>query len=224
MSSVINKTTQGCAKRLLNGLVLSLLYLFSATALGAVVNEGTKKIVPLPEGSVTKAEGLQSWGRIYEVASHPRCANCHVGSDNYPMWSGPSYGTARRHGMKINAGVSRIGAETLLCSTCHMNTNSNLPHGAPGVASAWRLAPLELEWFGKSSPEICRQFRDPERNGNRTFLKIANHISHDHILSWAWNPGGNREPAPYSLAEHVQDILRWGAAGMPCPGEPVARN
>ena len=169
--------------------------------------------------SVNREQGLISWQRIYEVASHPRCANCHVGDSPYPMWSGPSYGSARRHGMNINAGVSRIGAESLLCSTCHTNSNSDEAHGAPGVQSPWRLAPIEAAWFGKNSSEICHQLRDPQRNGNRTFEDIATHLGHDVILHWAWRPGGDREPAPYSLSEHVADILTWGEAGMPCPGD-----
>lgn len=48
-------------------------------------------------------------------------------------------------------------------------------------------------------------------------LTIAEHLNHDLILHWAWLPGGNREPAPYSLQEHVNDILAWGVAGTPCP-------
>ena len=72
-----------------------------------------------PPATATREEGLAAFDRIYEVASHPRCSNCHVGADNLPMWSGPSYGKTRPHGMNVNAGASRIGAETLLCSTCH---------------------------------------------------------------------------------------------------------
>ena len=37
--------------------------------------------------------GLAAWSKIHEVFSHPRCANCHVGPDNMPIWSGSSYGT-----------------------------------------------------------------------------------------------------------------------------------
>jgi hypothetical protein len=36
--------------------------------------------------------GLAAWSKIHEVFSHPRCANCHVGPDNVPIWSGSSYG------------------------------------------------------------------------------------------------------------------------------------
>ena len=196
---------------LLGGLVAALV--------GAAIQAETVNINPPAEGSVSEADGLEAWARIFEVTSHPRCANCHVGADNIPMWSGPSYGNPRPHGMNINAGESRIGAETLLCSTCHVTSASGnpIPHAAPRVAMEWQLAPVEAEWFGKTSPEICDQLRDPDRNGGRTFLEIAEHLDHDLILHWAWEPGGTREPAPYSLQEHVNDVLIWGVAGMPCP-------
>ena len=175
-------------------------------------------------GTVSKEEGLAAWARIYEVASHPRCANCHVGKDNLPMWSGPSYGETRPHGMNIDAGLSRIGAEYVLCSTCHVNSvatdrGNDEPHAAPHVATIWRLAPVAAEWFGKSSNYVCNQIRDPARNAGRTYLDIARHLDHNVIIHWAWNPGGNREAAPYSLQEHVEDILKWGMAGLPCDSD-----
>ena len=191
--------------------------IWSLSCLLGVAN-AAKPAGPEP-GSVSPAAGLTHWARIYEVASHPRCANCHVGDSPYPMWSGPSFEQTQRHGMNVHAGASRIGAESLLCSTCHRQQNSAEPHGAPGAKDVWRLAPIEAAWFGKSSDEICQQLRDPARNGNRTFQDIAAHLGHDVILYWAWNPGGKRQPAPHSLAEHVADILAWGAAGMPCPGD-----
>ena len=196
-----------------------------ALALGALVSpafaEGENvTIEPPAEGSISEAQGLEAWARIYEVASHPRCSNCHVGAENLPMWSGPSYGRTRAHGMNIQGGESRIGAETVLCSTCHaINTQggNDGPHMAPQVAMNWQLAPVEAAWFGRSTVEICEQLRDPERNGGRDFMAIASHLDHDLILHWAWSPGGGREPAPYSLQEHVNDILAWGVAGYPCP-------
>ena len=172
----------------------------------------------VPEG-VSRADGLAAWDRIYAVASHPRCATCHVGKSDRPMWSGPSYGKARPHGMNIRAGESRIGAETIPCRTCHVTNDSggnDQAHGAPQVADAWRLAPVEADWFGRSSDEICAQLRDEDLNGGRTFLEIADHLGHDVILRWACTPGGGREPAPFSLEEHTADVLAWGAAGMPC--------
>jgi len=181
------------------------------------------EITPPAEGSVSQEQGLEAWSRIYEVASHPRCANCHTGESDRPMWSGPSYGKTRVHGMNIQAGKSRIGAETLLCQTCHTTKNEDwasaneTPHAAPRVAMNWSLAPVEAHWFDRTTEQICAQLRNPDTNGNRDMLQIAEHLNHDLILHWAWAPGGGREPAPYSLQEHVNDILAWGVAGMPCP-------
>jgi|TARA_B110000908_G_scaffold162252_1_gene207462 hypothetical protein len=178
-------------------------------------------IEPAAAGSISTDEGLEAWDRAYEVTSHPRCANCHVGPSERPMWSGPAYGKTRAHGMNVMAGESRIGAETIQCSTCHAYREgvNDIPHAAPQVAMNWQLAPIEADWFGKSSQEICAQLRDPERNGGRTMIELAEHLNHDLILHWAWNPGGGRQPAPYSLQEHIDDLLIWGVAGFPCAND-----
>ena len=178
----------------------------------------------VPEaGSVPAAEGTAAFERIYEVVSHPRCANCHVGEDNRPMWTGPSYGQPRPHGMNITAGESRIGAETLLCSTCHRTNGDHDtdPHAPPRAGLDWRLPPVAFQWFDRSPAQVCAQLSDPERTGGRDWVALAEHLvedaGHRGFVLWGWNPGGTREPAPYSLQTHVEDILAWGAAGMPCP-------
>ena len=204
-----------------NPLVIATSCLLTASAVLAAGD--TIEINPLPAGSVSPQDGLAAWDRIYEVTSHPRCSNCHTGPSDRPMWSGPSYGKTRVHGMNIQAGDSRIGAETLLCGTCHTTKDADwakantTAHAAPRVAADWQLAPTEANWFGQTSPTICAQLRDPDQNGDRNILELAEHLDHDVILHWAWTPGGNREPAPYSLQEHVNDLLAWGAAGTPCP-------
>ena len=178
-------------------------------------------IAPAEAGSFTPQDGLDAWDRVYEVTSHPRCSNCHVGPSERPMWSGPAYGKTRPHGMNIMAGESRIGAETIQCSTCHAyrEGGNDFPHAAPQVAMNWQLAPVEADWFGKTSQEVCTQLRDPDRNGGRTMIELAQHLNHDLILHWAWNPGGGREAAPYSLQEHIDDLLVWGVAGFPCESD-----
>jgi len=195
----------------------------AALSVSVMAAQDKVDIQPPLEGSVTKEQGLEAWSRIFEVASHPRCANCHTGESDRPMWSGPAYGKTRVHGMNIQAGNSRIGAEHILCSTCHTTKNedwdnANLTaHAAPRVAMSWALAPVEAHWFDRTSEQICTQLRDRKTNGDRDTLQIAEHLNHDLILHWAWAPGGGREPAPYSLQEHVNDILAWGVAGTPCP-------
>ena len=203
---------------------MALTIAFAGTPTWAAEPVGTNRVInDFAPGSVSEQDGLANWRKFYEIASHPRCANCHVGADNRPMWSGPSYGKTRRHGMNINAGESRIGAESVPCSACHTTLKqpdpraNAQPHTPPKVAMAWQLAPVEAAWFGKSSAYICEQIKDPARNGDRSIRDVAAHLDHDLILHWAWQPGGNRQPAPYSLQEAMDFLMKWAAAGAPCP-------
>jgi hypothetical protein len=144
--------------------------------------------------------GLAVWSKIHDVFSHPRCANCHVGPDNVPIWSGSSYGPkARPHGMNINAGTSRSGIESIACNACHSEHNVSLPHGPPG-AHGWRLAPVTMQWFGKSSAEICAQIKD--RRAMATSSPSRRSLSTSSMMiRWSFgvgtrDPGGSRRPIP----------------------------
>lgn len=163
-----------------------------------------------------RAEALAQWEKIFEVFSHPRCANCHV-EDDSPRWSGPHYGVTRIHGFDVSRGLSGFGNPGQRCTTCHFETNAQIEHGPPG-APHWHLAPAEMAWFGKSSAEICAQISDPERNGDRTMLEVAEHVRDDALVGWGWAPGPGREPAPGSADELYAAIVAWTEAGAQCPG------
>lgn len=185
-------------------------FVFNASA---QVNSLERENSPEP---LKAQEASRAWNKIYEVFSHPRCANCHVPDDNLPRWSGPNYGKTSVHGMHISGGPSRIGVETVMCSTCHAHTNSDEPHGPPG-APVWMLAPVEMLWWQQSSKQICEQIKDPARNGGRTLEEVAHHIEEDELVHWGWNPGIGREPAPYSARETAAFVNLWADAGAPCP-------
>lgn len=206
-------------------LIAALIATFPALAADTKSHGNHGLTVPqLKKGAANKAEGLNAWSKIYRVAQHPRCANCHVDERNIPMWSGLTRGdTARPHGMNINAGVSRIGAERLPCQTCHATSTrpNTQAHAAPHTGIAWQLAPVEFVWFGVSSADLCRQMRDPARNGGRNGEGLIEHIVHDAsvrgFIAWGFDPGAGREPAPGTLQEHLNDLGKWVSAGMPCP-------
>jgi len=176
-----------------------------------------------PPGGVGKSEGLEAWRRIEAVVTHPRCANCHVGPDNIPMWTVVGENKTRPHGMNIRAGESRTGAGTLVCSACHMTSMApnEVPHAPPHVGLPWQLAPVEFVWFGKTGAEICVQMRDPKRNGGRDAAGLVEHLWHDAerngFIPWGWNPGGGRSTPPGTFERHAKDVTMWGAAGQPCP-------
>lgn len=179
--------------------------------------------------AVDKTQALAQWAKVYAVFSHPRCANCHVGTDNRPRWSGAhykySFGVDQDwgfHAMFIHGGEAkepggiRDGAGSMACNTCHMQQNSPIHHGPPG-APIWALAPVEMEWWRKSSPQICEQIKDPARNGKRSIEEVAAHIEHDALVQWGWAPGPGRQPAPHSAQETALALRIWAASGAPCP-------
>lgn len=192
--------------------------LIAAIALFATAASAQDAAAPQPATTpaASAKAGLAAWDEVYRVASHPRCANCHVGADNLPVWSGPSYDKRRPHGMNISGGESRIGAEFIPCQTCHMETQTGAPHAAPG-APHWQLAPVEMQWIDKTSAQICAQFKDPAMNGGRSLDEMAVHVRDDALVAWGWKPGGTREPAPGSAEETYQALKVWEAAGAPCP-------
>ncbi len=190
----------------------------------ALASDGHGLVIKTPPvGSVSRTDGLQAWEKIHAVVSHPRCVNCHTDEQNLPMWSGPEYGDARPHGMNIHAGESRIGAETLTCQTCHVTSTrpNTVPRAAPHTGMEWRLAPAEFLWFGVDGRTICEQIRDPERNGGRDGAGLVEHIMHDAekkgFITWGFDPGAGREPAPGGMQAHLDDMIVWVAAEMPCP-------
>ncbi|KAB1070878.1 hypothetical protein F6X51_21040 [Methylobacterium planeticum] len=177
----------------------------------------------LPSGSVSSQAGLEAWTRIEAVVTHPRCANCHVDAAGIPMWTPAGETKTRAHGMNIHAGESRIGAETIACSTCHItSTDPNEPAPAPLRSGIdWQLAPVEFLWFDKTGAEICEQLKDAKRNGGRDTAGLLEHLRHDASLNGfiprAWQPGAGRSTPPGSFEDHVKDVALWGAAGQPCP-------
>jgi hypothetical protein len=143
------------------------------------------------------------------VIQHPRCLNCHPRTDR------PTQTAAMRpHAPAVTRGPDGGGAMTLRCTTCHQAANSPAS-GVPGNPK-WALAPVEQAWQGRSLGEICRQLLDPARS-HMTRAELLEHMAHDELVGWAWNPGGDRTPAPGTQAAFGELIAGWLEAGAQCP-------
>ena len=201
-------------------LILGALSVSTGLAFAQATDDGTATDETAPPVGVSEPSqlGLETWAKIYEVFSHPRCANCHV-EDEHPRWSGDHYGAqAGNHAMNIQRGPDGFGHPALQCQTCHGESNSAELHGPPG-APHWHLAPAEMVWFEKSSSHICNQIKDPARNGDMTLEEVAVHVRDDKLVAWGWAPGKGREPAPGSAEETYRLLQTWIAESAPCPSE-----
>ena len=145
-----------------------------------------------------------------KVLQSPRCLNCH------PVGDRPSQ-TDRMtpHRPVVVRGADGHGAPGLPCTACHRAANY-AESGVPGNPQ-WHLAPASMAWAGKSLGEICRQIKDPERNGGRDMAALLKHMAEDSLVGWAWAPGGKRTPAPGTQAEFGALMRAWADSGAVCP-------
>ncbi|MEN3148625.1 Isoquinoline 1-oxidoreductase subunit [Neorhizobium sp. IRAMC:178] len=152
-----------------------------------------------------------------KVIQHPRCVNCHPATDR------PLQGANMRpHQPPVVRGDGGMGLPGMQCTTCHSAENTPVVGQADTVKSipgnpAWHLAPVEMAWVGKSLGQICQQIKDPARNGGKSMDEIVEHMAHDELVGWGWNPGAGREPVPGTQAEFGELISAWVKSGAACP-------
>ncbi len=150
-----------------------------------------------------------------KVIQNPRCMNCH------PAGGRPTQGVDMHpHNPPVVRGEGDMGAAGMQCATCHLEANTPIRtasiHSVPGNPQ-WRLAPIEQAWQGKSLGDICRQIKDPARNGGKTLAQLHEHMAKDELVAWGWDPGVGREPAPGTQAQFGEIIQAWIATGAACP-------
>jgi hypothetical protein len=145
-----------------------------------------------------------------KVLTHPRCVNCHPAGDR-PRQADVS----RPHQPPVWRGADGYGLPAMRCPICHTQANFD-PAGVPGNP-IWHLAPLEMAWEGKTLAEICAQIKDPARNGNRSLAALIEHIGEEPLVSWAWEPGYGRQPAPGTQKQAHALVEAWVKTGAACP-------
>lgn len=155
---------------------------------------------------------FQAFQKAATVIRHPRCVNCHIPGDQ------PLNGAdGDVHPMLVKRGVDGQGTAALRCSTCHQETNGELPHGPPGIIKGWQLPSPQnrLAWAGLNDREMCRGIlKVMTENGTRS--KIAEYMGTDPRVLWAWDPGPGREKPSMDRLEFVELIKIWIEKGASC--------
>jgi hypothetical protein len=166
----------------------------------------------------TPARSRALFTEAAKVIMHPRCVNCHPASDR------PTQGNdMHAHSPSAARGVDGAGVPGNTCGACHTERNVDILQGQqtsfrsiPGHPR-WHLAPIEMAWEGKSTGEICRQMKDPRRNGGRGLELLHEHLAQDDLVAWGWHPGSGRDPVP-GTQELLGELIRaWIDSGAECP-------
>lgn len=187
----------------------------SLLAIAAAPSRDPQTLRPLSDfaGISDRAERSRAiYGEVARVIQGPRCLNCH------PATRQPLQGDDM-HPHSPPVSLTKMSL-ALNCRTCHHDNNTDVFAGhiqsIPGNPK-WMLAPVEMAWVGKSSAEICRQIKDPARNGDRTLAQLHEHMAKDELVGWGWHPGRGRTPSPGTQAEFGELFGAWIASGAECP-------
>jgi len=183
---------------------------------------GLAVLLATPAGVAVAAEpaaaqtGLAAFETVRKVFQHPRCQNCHIPGDA-PL----QFDEGRAHGQNVVRGAGGRGAPGLPCSTCHAAQNApasygpSMPPGAPG----WHLPPPQapMVFIALSPARLCATIKDPKATRGRDLAAMLEHVRHDKLVLWGWEPGVGRAPVGVPHAEFVEAFRTWMKAGAPCP-------
>lgn len=143
-----------------------------------------------------------------------RCANCHPASDT------PTQGDAMTpHAQGVTRGKDGKGVYGMKCNTCHQAENLEGDHMPPGVPN-WHMPPADqkMVFQGLTAGQLCRQLKDPSKNGGRKTAKEAiHHLEEDPLVHWAWTPGNGRTLPPMSYEDFMAKMNAWVENGAACP-------
>ena len=177
---------------------------------GSSLTEEQAAAAPDPE----KAKAaFQEAAKVFFSA---RCANCHPASDT------PTQGDAMEpHTMGVTRGKDGRGVYGQKCTTCHQNENLDGAHLPPGTSKDWHMPPADqkMVFQGLSPGQLCRNFKDPSKNGgHKTLAAAMEHVQKkDPLVIWAWEPGNGRTIPPMGLEAFLAKVQEWVDNGGACP-------
>ena len=164
---------------------------------------------PKPDANASQAAFVE----VYKVLISPRCQNCHPAGDA-PLQGDDSH----VHIQNVKRGADGHGVAAMRCNACHQDHNLPGAHMPPGNPK-WSLpAPgHKMVFVGRSAGALCRQLKDPKQNGGRSIEQLFDHVAHDDLVGWGWNPGDGRALPPLSREKTADAMRAWIDGGASCP-------
>lgn len=203
-------------------LCVAALSTFAASGCGEALRAKEAPVSPPPLPSEKGLKGVAEFAQIQDdsrrsvalfqemgkVILSPRCVNCHSASDR-PLQSERGI----PHQPAVVRGDDGFGAPGLPCSACHGETNFRNMPGAP----KWSMPPLEMAWQDRTLGQICEQLKDQAKNGGKSHADLLEHIKHDKLVGYGWQPPGQLTPAAGSQALMGELFEAWLDSGATCP-------
>ncbi|MCB9899448.1 MAG: hypothetical protein H6825_15685 [Planctomycetes bacterium] len=168
-----------------------------------------------PARDTPRLSASAAWDVIYDVLQSPRCLNCHPAGDT-PLVGDESL----PHPQNVRRGPNGSGVFGMRCDTCHQDRNLSDAHLPPGAPN-WHLPhpALPLIFEGRDKSALCEQLRDPARNGRKSPAQLAEHMLHDPLVLWGWDPGPGRAAVPIPREVFDAAVEDWVAGDCGCPDD-----
>lgn len=169
-------------------------------------------VAATPKKTTRDDTAREAFAAAYPVLMHPRCMNCHPKGDA-PLQGDDSH----VHIQNVKRGPDGHGKFGMKCGACHQDRNlagANMPPGTPDWHLPSPTMPLVFE--GKTANTLCRQMKDPARNGGKSLHGVIDHLE-TPLVKWGWSPGEGRTTPPTSYAEFVRNMRTWVDKGGACP-------
>jgi cytochrome c5 len=162
------------------------------------------------------AKARAAFNEAVKVFFSARCANCHPAGDI------PTQGDEMApHTMAVTRGKDGKGVYGQTCTTCHQNENLAGEHMPPGTSKDWHMPPADqkMVFQGLTAGQLCRQFKDPGKNGgHKTLAEAMDHVfKKDPLVVWGWNPGNGRTVPPMTFEAFAAKVQEWVDNGGACP-------
>lgn len=176
----------------------------------SVINEADIPLASDPE----KAKA--AFSEAVKVFFSARCANCHPAGDI------PTQGDEMTpHTQGVTRGADGKGVYGMKCTTCHQMENLPGVHLPPGTSKDWHMPPAnqKMVFQGLMPSQLCRNFKDPAKNGgHKTLREAMEHIQQkDALVMWGWDPGNGRTLPPMSFEDFSAKVEEWVKSGGACP-------
>jgi hypothetical protein len=189
------------------------LLLLAAACAGAAALSARRDAAAVARPADKEAGARAAFLDVYKVLMHPRCLNCHPSGDA-PLQGDDSH----VHLQNVQRGEDGKGKYALKCANCHQDANlpgANMPPGNP----TWQLPRkgMPLVFQGKGPRELADQLKDPRRNGGKTLGQLVEHVTHDKLVLWGWEPGDGRTKPPLSHGEFARKFREWVEKGAASP-------
>jgi hypothetical protein len=158
------------------------------------------------------AASRAAFQEVYKMLMHPRCLNCHPSGDA-PLQGDDSH----PHLQNVQRGKDGNGKYALKAPTATRKKTCPARTCRPATRTGTFPSP-RCRWCSRARARaLADQLKDPKRNGGKTLEQLVEHVTHDKLVLWGWEPGDGHTKPPLSHDAFAKKFREWVETGAASP-------